>query len=77
MTAKAPALTTATACSRAVTGVGATLAAGSQPWKGKHGRLDAEAQEAQHEHGQEQIRRALPVSAGIARRPAKFSELPS
>ena len=39
MTAKAPALTTATACSRAVTGVGATLAAGSQSWKGKMAAL--------------------------------------
>ena len=29
-----PTLTTATACSRAETGVGATMAAGSQEWKG-------------------------------------------
>ena len=35
MTAKAPALTTATAWSRAVTGVGATAARGSQAWRGK------------------------------------------
>ena len=33
--AKAPDLTTATACSSAVTGVGATEAAGSHPWNGK------------------------------------------
>ena len=33
-TANTPALTTATACSRALTGVGATIAAGSQRWKG-------------------------------------------
>ena len=32
--AKMPALTTATACSSAVTGVGATPAEGSQAWKG-------------------------------------------
>jgi hypothetical protein len=31
---KAPALTTATACSRALTGAGATMAAGSQPCSG-------------------------------------------
>ena len=35
MTAKAPDLTTATACRSAVTGVGATEALGSHPWKGK------------------------------------------
>ena len=34
ITANTPALTTATACSRAVTGVGATPAVGSQLWKG-------------------------------------------
>ena len=33
-TAKTPVLTTATACSSALTGVGATIAAGSQPWSG-------------------------------------------
>ena len=33
--AKAPDLTTATACSSAVTGVGATEAAGSHPWKNR------------------------------------------
>jgi hypothetical protein len=32
--AKTPAFTTATACSRALTGVGATMAAGSQAWRG-------------------------------------------
>ena len=31
---KTPALTTATACSSALTGVGATMAAGSQRWIG-------------------------------------------
>ena len=31
---KTPILTTATACSSALTGVGATMAAGSQAWKG-------------------------------------------
>ncbi len=31
---KTPAYTTATACSKALTGVGATMAAGSQRWKG-------------------------------------------
>jgi len=31
---KAPALTTATAWSRALTGVGATIAVGSHPWSG-------------------------------------------
>ena len=31
---KTPALTTATACSRALTGVGATIAIGSQPCSG-------------------------------------------
>ena len=35
ITANAPALTTATACKSAVTGVGATLAVGSQPCSGK------------------------------------------
>ncbi len=34
MTVNTPALTTATACSRALTGVGATIAAGSQRWNG-------------------------------------------
>jgi hypothetical protein len=33
-TLNTPALTTATACSSADTGVGATIAAGSQRWKG-------------------------------------------
>ncbi len=33
-TLKTPAFTTATACSSAETGVGATIAAGSQRWKG-------------------------------------------
>ena len=32
--AKTPALTTATACNKALTGVGATMAAGSHRWKG-------------------------------------------
>ena len=32
--AKTPAFTTATACSSALTGVGATIAAGSQRWNG-------------------------------------------
>ena len=32
--AKTPLFTTATACKRALTGVGATIAAGSQLWKG-------------------------------------------
>jgi hypothetical protein len=31
---KTPAFTTATACSSALTGVGATMAAGSQAWRG-------------------------------------------
>ena len=33
-TEKTPVFTTATACSSALTGVGATIAAGSQLWKG-------------------------------------------
>ena len=46
ITAKAPDLTTATACSRAVTGVGATEAAGSQPWKGKIAALTPKPKKA-------------------------------
>src|SRR3972149_11069728 len=34
MTVKTPTFTTATACKRALTGVGATIAAGSHEWKG-------------------------------------------
>ena len=34
MIPKTPAFTTATACKRALTGVGATIAEGSQEWKG-------------------------------------------
>ena len=34
MMPKTPALTTATACSNALTGVGATIALGSQEWTG-------------------------------------------
>ena len=33
-TVKTPALTTATVCSRALTGIGATIAPGSQEWNG-------------------------------------------
>ena len=44
--AKAPDLTTATACSSAVTGVGATEAAGSHPWNGKIAAFDTKSEKA-------------------------------
>ena len=38
-TVKTPALTTATACRSALTGVGATIATGSQAWSGMSAAL--------------------------------------
>ena len=52
-TAKTPVLTTATACSSALTGVGATIAAGSQPWSGITAHFAKPEEEEQEEHRQQ------------------------